>query len=96
MPQYLAAGFSLRLAPFAGDVTTNMQDAGIALMESFDADVHDSFIDRTEFGIRMNMGAGDHKVYDNVFNDISSGEVCTNFQVQCYPAPEVDLICSMS
>lgn len=51
-----------------------MQDAGIALMESFDALVHDNVVDGAEFGIRMNLGAGNNKVYDNTFNDISNGE----------------------
>lgn len=52
-----------------------MQDAGIALVESFDADIHDNFIDGAEYGIRMSLGAGNNHVYDNVFNGISGGEV---------------------
>lgn len=51
-----------------------MKDAGITLMESFDTYVHDNFIDGAEFGIRMNMGAGDNLVYQNIFNNISGGE----------------------
>lgn len=51
-----------------------MKDAGIALMESFDTDVHHNVVDGAEFGIRMNLGAGDNIVYENSFNSISGGE----------------------
>eukprot|EP00903_Cladosiphon_okamuranus_P017354 g15988.t1 len=61
------------------NVITNMQDAGIAIMESFNADIHDNVIDGAEFGVRMNMGAGNNKVYDNVFNDISAVGFFTYF-----------------
>lgn len=52
-----------------------MQGAGIGLMESFDNDVHDNFVDGAEYGIRLSLGAGDNKFYDNLLNDISGGEI---------------------
>lgn len=44
-------------------------------MESFNNDIHDNTVDGAEYGIRITMGSSDNKVYDNVFNDISEGEV---------------------
>lgn len=57
-----------------GNVITDMEDAGIALMESFGNNIHDNDINGAKFGIRMNLGAGDNEVYENTFNDISDGE----------------------
>lgn len=48
-----------------------MPDAGIALLESFNADIHDNDIDGVQFGIRMSLGSGSNSVYDNEFNDCS-------------------------
>lgn len=53
---------------------TDIQDAGIALMESFGAKIHDNSVKGAQYGIRMSMGAGDNEVYDNTFEDISECE----------------------
>ena len=52
-----------------------MQDAGIVLHESFDADVHDNSVTATVYGIRLVVGAGNNHIYDNTFDDISDGEI---------------------
>eukprot|EP00752_Nemacystus_decipiens_P009493 g8487.t1 len=49
----------------------NMQDAGIAMLESMDADIHDNSIDNVRYGIRMSLGSAGNNVHDNVFNDCS-------------------------
>ncbi|CAB1099946.1 MEP1 [Ectocarpus sp. CCAP 1310/34] len=54
-----------------GNKIWNMPDAGIALLESFNADIHDNEIDGVQFGIRMSLGSGGNSVYDNEFNDCS-------------------------
>eukprot|EP00903_Cladosiphon_okamuranus_P006680 g6520.t1 len=46
----------------------NMQDAGIALMESMNADIHDNDISDCRMGIRMSMGSAGNRVYDNTFD----------------------------
>eukprot|EP00752_Nemacystus_decipiens_P009061 g8090.t1 len=49
----------------------NMPDAGIALLESMNADIHDNSIDGVQYGIRMSLGSANNNVYDNTFNDCS-------------------------
>lgn len=65
----------LHPAPRVDNVIEDMQDAGIALHESFGADIHDNSVNRAEYGIRLSVGAGNNHVYDNEFNNISGGEI---------------------
>lgn len=51
-----------------------MGDAGIALLESFGADIYNNHVEGAEFGIRLNLGSARNKVYDNTFEDIWNGE----------------------
>ncbi|CAM9489433.1 unnamed protein product [Ectocarpus fasciculatus] len=53
------------------NVITNMQDAGIAMLESFDAKIHGNTINGAKYGIRMSLGSGNNEVYENSFTDIS-------------------------
>ena len=48
-----------------------MQDAGIALLETFSANIYDNVIDGARYGIRMSLGSANNMVYDNTFNDCS-------------------------
>lgn len=51
-----------------------MQDAGIALMESFDAEIYDNVFEDIKFGIRFSVGASNNYVHDNTFDTCSSCE----------------------
>ncbi|CAN0243860.1 unnamed protein product [Scytosiphon promiscuus] len=50
---------------------SNMQDAGIAMLESFDALIYDNTIEGAKYGIRMSLGSARNQVYDNSFSDIT-------------------------
>ena len=51
-----------------------MQDAGLAILESFDADIHDNTFTNVKYGIRISLGGGNNMVYDNVFDECSTCE----------------------
>ena len=51
-----------------------MQDAGIAILESFDADIHDNTFSNVNYGIRISLGGGNNMVHDNVFDECSTCE----------------------
>ncbi|CAM9851371.1 unnamed protein product [Ascophyllum nodosum] len=53
------------------NVVHDMQDAGMAIMESFDADIHDNTFTNVKYGIRISLGGGNNNVYDNVFDQCS-------------------------
>eukprot|EP00752_Nemacystus_decipiens_P009556 g8536.t1 len=66
---------------------TNMQDAGIALLESFDAQIYGNTIDGAKYGIRMSLGSARNSVYENSFN------ACTDYGLYTYEgsdAPDVN------
>ena len=52
----------------------DMQDAGMAILESFDADIHDNTFTNVKYGIRISLGGGNNNVYDNVFDQCSQCE----------------------
>ena len=52
----------------------DMQDAGMAILESFDADIHDNTFTNVKYGIRISLGGGNNNVYDNVFDQCSACE----------------------
>lgn len=70
--------------PLADNVITNMGDAGIALLESEDAEIHHNTVNGAEYGIRLNLGSRDNNVYENTFNDISDGEADPAYDVRVY------------
>lgn len=51
-----------------------MQNAGIAILESFDADIYDNTITDVRFGIRISLGGGNNNVHDNTFENCSDCE----------------------
>lgn len=58
-----------------------MQDAGIAIMESFDAEIYDNTITNVKYGIRISLGGGNNQIHDNTFDTCSkcereNGESC--------------------
>ena len=49
------------------NVIYNMQDAGIAILESFDAEIYNNDIKDAKYGIRISLGGGNNYVHDNTF-----------------------------
>ena len=46
----------------------------MAIMESFDADIHDNSFTNVKYGMRISLGGGNNNVYDNVFDQCSQCE----------------------
>lgn len=47
-------------------------DAGMALMESFDADVYYNEFENNQFGVRLSVGCADNKFVQNVISGSTS------------------------
>ncbi|CAM9709654.1 unnamed protein product, partial [Laminaria digitata] len=45
-----------------------MADAGLAILESFDAEIYDNEFSNVKYGIRISLGGGNNDVHDNLFN----------------------------
>ena len=43
----------------------------MALMESFNADIHDNVFENCKYGIRLSLGSGENQIYDNTFTTFS-------------------------
>ena len=48
-----------------------MQDAGIAILESFDSEVYNNTFENVKYGVRISLGGGNNSVHDNVFRNCS-------------------------
>lgn len=48
-----------------------MQDAGMAMLESFDASIYENKFENVKYGIRISLGGGDNVVSDNDFINCS-------------------------
>ncbi|CAM9925068.1 unnamed protein product [Ascophyllum nodosum] len=69
-----------------GNVIFDMQGPGLAILESFDTDIHDNTFKNVTFGVRISLGGGNNTVYNNVL------EECTNYGLFTYhgsDTPEV-------
>lgn len=64
----------LHLSLHAGNEVHGM-NTGIVLHESFDCKVYDNYIHDTEYGVRLVVGAGNNRVYENDFKGITEGEL---------------------
>ncbi|CAN0139104.1 unnamed protein product [Pylaiella littoralis] len=65
---------SSNLAKVYDNYVHDMEDAGMALMESMDADIHDNTIENVKWGVRLSVGAARNNIYDNTFhNCLQSG-----------------------
>lgn len=51
----------------------DMQDAGMALLESFDALIYDNLFENVKYGIRLSLGSARNQVYSNTFKSCSGG-----------------------
>eukprot|EP00752_Nemacystus_decipiens_P011709 g10390.t1 len=73
---YTAAGIFLHRSSDSAIVKGNhiydMQDSGLATLESFDIVFENNLIERCKYGVRLSLGAGDNKVIANTFSDLSS------------------------
>lgn len=58
----------------ADNYVHDMQDAGIAVFESFNANIYDNVIEDVRYGIRISLGGGYNYVHENVFRGCSEGE----------------------
>ena len=58
----------------AGNTVYNMQDAGIAILESFDAQIYDNTFEDVKYEVRISLGGGNNYVHDNVFRGCSKCE----------------------
>lgn len=54
---------------FQGNYVHDNGDAGMALMEVFDAVVSDNIIESNKYGVRLSVGSADNIVFDNLIND---------------------------
>ena len=52
----------------------DMQDAGMALLVSFDALIYDNLFENVKYGIRLSLGSARNQVYSNTFDSCSGGE----------------------
>lgn len=57
-----------------GNTVYNMQDAGLAMLESFDAKIHDNTFTDVKYGIRISLGGANNEVYDNTFENCDTCE----------------------
>lgn len=48
-----------------------MQDAGIAILESFDSEIYNNKFVNVKYGIRISLGGGNNYVHDNTFDTCS-------------------------
>ena len=62
------------------NVVYDMQDAGIAIIESFDADIHDNTFTNVKYGILISLGGGNNAVHGNVFDTCSK---CESLPIVC-------------
>lgn len=70
-----AAGIFLHRSSDNAEVYDNyvhdMQDAGMALLESFDADIYDNLFENVKYGIRLSLGSARNHIHSNTFDDCS-------------------------
>ena len=52
-----------------GNYVHDNGDAGLALMESFNADVSGNTFENNKYGVRMSVGCANNIFYENVFDD---------------------------
>lgn len=55
----------------AGNYIHDMLDAGFAILESMDADIHDNVVENVKYGIRISLGGSGNQIYDNSFDSCS-------------------------
>lgn len=51
-----------------GNYVHDVADAGLAILESFDAEIYDNTFENVKYGVRISLGGGNNDVHDNVFD----------------------------
>lgn len=59
---------------FADNNVHDMQDAGMAIMESSDSEIYDNTFTNVKYGIRISLGGSHNDVYNNIFDTCSERE----------------------
>ncbi|CBN77785.1 Mannuronan C-5-epimerase N-terminal fragment [Ectocarpus siliculosus] len=54
------------------NVVHDMQDAGMAMLESMNADIYNNRFSSVKFGIRLSLGSSENHVHENLFEDVST------------------------
>ena len=62
------------MGSFADNNVHDMQDAGMAIMESSDSEIYDNTFTNVKYGIRISVGGSRNDVYSNVFDTCSQCE----------------------
>ena len=57
----------------ADNYVHDMQDAGMALLESFDALIYDNLFENVKYGIRLSLGSARNQIYSNTFDSCTGG-----------------------
>lgn len=66
--------YPIPLLPASDNYIHDNGDAGIALMESFGAEIYDNKIENCKYGIRFSLGSANNDIHDNTFDSSSSCE----------------------
>ncbi|CAM9715530.1 unnamed protein product, partial [Laminaria digitata] len=60
-----------------GNYVHDNGDAGLALMESFNADVSENTFENNKYGVRLSVGCADNVFHDNIFTGATKYNVYT-------------------
>lgn len=66
---------------YADNHVHDMQDAGLAVLESFDAEIYDNIFENVKYGIRISLGGSNNYIHDNTFDDCSQCEALAKSRV---------------
>lgn len=61
--------------PLQDNDVHDMEDAGMAIMESMNAHIHDNSFKNVKYGVRLSLGASENLVEDNVFEGCTDCEL---------------------
>lgn len=53
----------------------DMQDAGLAIMESQNAEIYDNIFENVKYGMRISLGGANNYIHDNTFDGCTSCEL---------------------
>ena len=67
----MTGGFLCAWIIVSGNYVHDNGDAGLAMMESFNADVSDNTFEDNKYGIRFSVGCGDNVFSNNVISGSS-------------------------
>ena len=65
----MTGGFLCAWINISGNYVHENGDAGMALMESFNADVSDNTFEKNKYGVRMSVGCADNFFSQNIMEN---------------------------